>query len=474
MRNRKSFTFTVLLLVADALAILAAYTVAYILRVRFNGAPITHFIPARDYFANLLLLVPFILIFFSVIGTYSSSQRLFAKTWRVIFGAFGALMFMLLVNFFSINPIFPAKMVAVYGLVFSLLFLAFERAILYFAKYLRYRHNIGSEKVLLVGTEKETRKTAQSLANSIARKSSGYELIATIGAASGFSRAKEYKSLSSFRNFAKTNPTLIIQLATKKYPSVDAELLNFAQKNYIDFKFVPREVSELTERVETELFLGSTLVLDVMPTPLEGWGRIAKRALDVAISGAFMLIFSWLYLIIAVINRLVFGHVFFHQTRLTRGDKKFELYKFQTVRNDLNGLTPEEAFAKLGKPELAKTYRANGDKLENDPRYGAWARFLRKTSLDEMPQLWNVFLGDISLVGPRALIPQELDEYEKKYQILNVKSGLTGLAVVSGRRDLPWDERRRLDIYYVQNWSFALDIQILFKTVWMVLSGRGV
>ena len=85
-----------------------------------------------------------------------------------------------------------------------------------------------------------------------------------------------------------------------------------------------------------------------------------------------------------------------------------------------------------------------------------------------------MFRGDISLVGPRALIPEELDEYEKKYQILNVKSGLTGLAVVSGRRDLPWNERRKLDIFYVQNWSFALDIQLLFKTFWLVVTERGV
>lgn len=473
MKNRKSFTFTLLLIAADALAVLGAYSVAYILRTRFNGAPITHFIPARDYFANLLLLVPFILLFFSVIGTYSLSQRLFAKTWRVIFGAFGALMFMLFVNFFSYNPIFPAKMVAVYGLIFSLIFLAIERAVLYFAKYLRYRHNIGSEKILLVGLERETAKTAQNLASTVARKSSGYEIVATVGAGE-ISRVKKYKTLANFRSFAKIGPTLIVQLATKKQPNVDQDLLEFAQKNYLDFKFVPREISELTDRIETELFLGSTLVFDVKPTPLDGWGRVAKRLLDVAVSGAFMLVFSWLYLLIAIVNKIVFGHVFFHQTRLTRGDKKFELYKFQTVRNDLNGLTPEAAFAQIGRPELAKIYRANGDKLDDDPRYGGWARLLRKTSLDEIPQLWNVFRGDISLVGPRALIPEELDEYEKKYQILNVKSGLTGLAVVSGRRDLPWNERRKLDIFYVQNWSFALDIQLLFKTFWLVVTERGV
>jgi lipopolysaccharide/colanic/teichoic acid biosynthesis glycosyltransferase len=170
---------------------------------------------------------------------------------------------------------------------------------------------------------------------------------------------------------------------------------------------------------------------------------------------------------------LVFGKAFFSQNRLTRNDQIFHLFKFQTVRKDLNGLTPEEAFKKIGKPELIKQYRDNGDFLPNDPRYGAWAKFLRKTSLDELPQLWNVFRGDISLVGPRALIPEELNGYHQKHVILTVKSGLTGLAQISGRRDLPWEQRRKLDIYYVQNWSFALDIQILLTTGWQVLTGRG-
>ena len=125
----------------------------------------------------------------------------------------------------------------------------------------------------------------------------------------------------------------------------------------------------------------------------------------------------------------------------------------------------------MGKTELIKKYRENGDKLINDPRYGWFGNLLRRTSLDELPQLINVVKGDISLVGPRALVPQELSAYEKKHAILSVKSGLTGLAQVSGRRDISFDERRKLDVYYVQNWSFWLDIVILLKTIRVVLNG---
>jgi lipopolysaccharide/colanic/teichoic acid biosynthesis glycosyltransferase len=127
----------------------------------------------------------------------------------------------------------------------------------------------------------------------------------------------------------------------------------------------------------------------------------------------------------------------------------------------------------MGKPELAIKYRKNGDHLKNDPRITKIGGFLRKTSLDELPQLFNVLKGNISLVGPRALVPKELNNYPYKNLILSVKSGITGLAQISGRKDISFNERRALDLYYVQNWSFWLDVKILLRTVVDVLGGRG-
>lgn len=461
-----------MLIVGDALAVLAAYSVAYIIRTRLNGAPITHFVPAKTYFEHLLLLLPFIVILFYVIGTYREHQKFLAQVWRLIFGAFGAMFFMIAVSFFSFQPIFPAKMVPIYGLLCSLLFLAIVRGGLYFLKYLRYRKNIGSEKVLLAGVTKQTLPTAKTLSEIIAAQSSGYELIASIGD-ERFAKSS-YKTLAKFVQTGRFSPTVIVQIGNRETPDIDEELLNFAQKNYAEFKFIPREFSDFTEKIEPELF-GSQQVFAVLPTPLSGWGRVAKRVFDLFVSGVFLIIFSWLYLIVWILVKLFSGggSAFFSQIRLTRGDKKFRVYKFRTQFAKFDGTTPEEAFAMIGRPELAKIYRKNGDQLDNDPRITPIGRILRKTSLDELPQMWNVFRGDISLVGPRALIPQELANYEKKYTILNVKSGITGLAVVNGRRDISFAERRRLDVYYVQNWSFALDLQILFKTIWLVLTRRG-
>jgi lipopolysaccharide/colanic/teichoic acid biosynthesis glycosyltransferase len=187
-----------------------------------------------------------------------------------------------------------------------------------------------------------------------------------------------------------------------------------------------------------------------------------------------LILSSPLFVFVAIAIKLSGGgSVFFRQNRLTRFDQKFKVFKFHTQYQKYDGTTPEEAFAMMGKPELAAQYRANGDSLPDDPRITPIGRFLRATSLDELPQLLNVIRGDISLVGPRALIPQELAAYKRRHTILSVKSGLTGLAQVSGRRDLNYDERRTLDVYYVQNWTLWLDIIILLKTIRVVLAARG-
>ena len=143
------------------------------------------------------------------------------------------------------------------------------------------------------------------------------------------------------------------------------------------------------------------------------------------------------------------------------------------MKSEFSGMTAEEAFTKMGKPELIKKYRKDGDYLKNDPRITKFGHFIRKTSIDELPQLFNILKGDISLIGPRALLPGELRDYGDRSLILTVKSGLTGLAQVSGRRDIPFEERRALDIYYVKNWSLTLDLQIFFRTIATVLKRDG-
>jgi len=167
------------------------------------------------------------------------------------------------------------------------------------------------------------------------------------------------------------------------------------------------------------------------------------------------------------------GPVFFRQERLSRFDSKVRIFKFRSHSLRYSGLRPEEAFREMDRSDLLEEYRGSGDHLPEDPRVTAVGRFIRRSSLDELPQLINVVRGDLSLVGPRALVAYELDKYDQKNLILSVKSGMTGLAQISGVSDLSFAERRKLDLYYVQNWSFWGDMVILVKTFWVVLFHQG-
>jgi lipopolysaccharide/colanic/teichoic acid biosynthesis glycosyltransferase len=221
--------------------------------------------------------------------------------------------------------------------------------------------------------------------------------------------------------------------------------------------------------------IGSQPVITISTTPLVGRARLIKRLFDMVFGVVFLVLVAPFMLLIALLIKLndPRGKVFFRQKRLSRYGQTIIIYKFRSIKSQLNGLSPEKAFAKLGRPELSKLYRANGDQLDDDPRITSIGRVLRSTSLDELPQLFNVIRGDISLVGPRALVKNELNQYPDKNLILMIKSGLTGLAQVSGRRNISFEERRRLDVYYIQNWSLLLDIQIILRTILTVILRRG-
>ena len=469
MKGRFSLFFTVLLMIGDALAIVGAYSIAFILRVKISDTPIATAVAADTYLESLLVLLPFVIIIFSITGLYRTvrNDSALATAGKLLLGAFMAMLFMVFIDYFHPSVIFPAKKVPLYGLVISIVFLAIERGILYLLRYLRNRSNVGLPSVLVIGDN----ETAKLLVRDIERPSSSYRLQGVVG--DGRLKWTTYKTFDeAVANFL---PNIIIQVTSTEKPKVDSRILAFAQKNYIDFKFVPSDVNDLSDHVEMELFMGDIPMMSVEPTRLVGWGRFVKRLFDIIASLLAIIILSPIFLLVYIAEKITDPHAsaVFHQIRLTRGDHKFMLYKFRTQYAKYDGTTPEQAFKKMGRPELIKQYRDNGDFLDDDPRVTPIGKYLRRLSLDELPQLFNVLKGDISLVGPRALIPQELNKYEQKHKILNVKSGITGLAQISGRRDLPWEQRRKLDVYYVQHWSFALDIQILFKTVWQVFTSRG-
>jgi len=194
----------------------------------------------------------------------------------------------------------------------------------------------------------------------------------------------------------------------------------------------------------------------------------AKRTLDIFISATALILLTPLMLLIALLIRLESpGPVFFRQIRLGRYGKPFIMYKFRSMRCNAQEL----------QPLLMHMNEKQGGafKIRHDPRMTRIGRFLRKYSLDELPQLFNVLKGDLSLVGPRAMAPYDVNRFDdvSYYRRFAVPQGCTGLWQVSGRSNLTFEEWMRLDLYYVDNISFWLDIKILLKTIPAILKGDG-
>lgn len=476
MKNSSSLVYNVILIIGDFLALLAAFVGAYILRVTLDNRPLVEAVPAKTYLGIFLTLLPLWIIIFALLGLYNSAiyEKRFSELGRLLIGSFIGLLFVVFWDFISSTPVFPARLVPIYGFLLAFVFLVIFRNLARWVRTLLFGYGIGITNVLIVGDTQLSKELVDSLVDS---RHSGYQVVGLIGSPK---HAEEYPHIPVFPSFSEALEKLgsghihgIIQTELYHDEAKNQEILSHAQSHHTGYRFTPGNSELFVGNIDVELFRSSIPVIAVHQTALFGWGRVVKRLFDLLLGGILLIIASPFMLVIAILNKLINGGVFFRQTRLTRFDQEFKVFKFQTPRTAYNGITPEEAFEKMGKPELIVKYRANGDFLPDDPRFGKFGRFLRRTSLDELPQLFNVMKGDLSLVGPRALVPEELHKTDKRHAILSVKSGLTGLAQVSGRRNISFEERRQLDVYYVQNWSFWLDIVILLKTVRAVLSGSG-
>ncbi|MDL2363312.1 MAG: sugar transferase [Patescibacteria group bacterium] len=477
MKNNTSTVYNVALVIGDALAITAAFVAAYILRVTVNHEPISASVTSYNYLKALVSLLPFWILIFGLLSLYRSRvyDNRFSELGRLLVGSFIGILFVISYSYVSNTPIFPARLVTIYGFGLAFSFVFLFRTIARGIRRELFNYGYGINNTLIVGDTPTTQRLIDALGNT---KVTGYRLFGVVGGVKH--QLKKDAPYTQYRSFAEAVEQLerkqihtIIQ--TEFYPEMDKndEILTYSQEHHVAYRFVPGNSELFVGNIEVDLF-HSVPIIAVHQTALIGWGQVVKRVSDVVFGGFLLLIASPIMLVVALFVKATDGGpIFFRQERLSRYDQPVRIFKFRSNNLRYNGLNPEEAFTKMGKPELIKEYRSNGDSLPKDPRVTAVGRFIRRTSLDELPQLINVVRGDISLVGPRALVAYELDRYAQKNLILSVKSGLTGLAQISGVNDLSFEERRKLDLYYVQNWSFRNDIVILVKTIWVVLFHKG-
>lgn len=470
MKSNASLLYNMFLVAGDFLALVAAFVGAYLIRAQ-SATPVAHPISGHTYVLVFLAVLPFWILIFALLGLYNSTiyERRFSEAGRLFMGSFIGMLFVIFWNFLSVNPIFPAKLVPIYGFVLGFVFLVLFRNIARLVRTELFGFNIGLTHIVLVGTNIVTRELVESLVDS---RHSGYKILAVVGDKRqvGNHPILTYPNFKQFLESSPNNLHGIIQTELYADDARNAEILTYAQEHHVGYRFVPGNSELFVGNIDVELFRSNLPVISVHQTALLGWGRVVKRLMDIIVSGIMLIVTLPLWIIVAAAVKFndPTGPVFYRPKRLTRFGTNINILKFRSMYQKYC-VSPEEGFAKMGRLDLLEQYRKNGDQLPNDPRVTFVGRIIRATSLDELPQLWNVFHGELSLVGPRALDAFEIEQYAKKNQILSVKSGLTGLAVVSGRQGISFEERRKLDLYYVQNWSFWMDVTILIKTIRVVL-----
>jgi exopolysaccharide biosynthesis polyprenyl glycosylphosphotransferase len=480
MRKNASLIYSVLLLLGDFLALITSFAIAYIARVSIDTRPLIEQIPSNEFIKIFIFLIPFWLIIFASLGLYSRFvyENRWRELWRLGVGSLVGMLFIIGYDFVDDpkHTIFPARLVALYALILGFSLLVLIRQSLWQIKKQFYRYGFGVERVMIFGSSKKTRQLAELLSDSAL---SGYKIIAIVGFKEALPKSFQGMHYSSVKEalgkLKRHKIDTIIQ--TKLYESdvTNQKIQESALSHHIDYKLTLSEHDYFSGRTNVQLFQ-NTPILHMSPTPLLGWGRVVKRIFDIILSLLAIIVLSPIFLLIALLILVTdFGPIIYSQTRLTRWGQKIKIYKFRTMKARYSGRQPAKVFAELGRPELIREYRSNRSKVKDDPRVSAIGRFLRRSSLDELPQLFNVLRGQISLVGPRTIPPDEAEQEfrEQSPFILSVKTGITGLAQVSGRSDLSMEERIRLDQYYVQNWTLWLDIKILLKTFGTVLGKDG-
>lgn len=470
--TKKAIRTTTIL--TDILLINLAFALAYIVRYQWQlvlTVPEPFSAPYNSYLGQQLILNLLLILTFSQSNVW---QRRRGEFWidevsRIGYAtATGITLMMAITFFFQPSPF--SRLLLVWALVIIVCLIALARLMRRFILYLLYRKGIGVDRVLVVGSGETGRGVIRTL---LARPDLGYQAIGYLVDGTqenniGLGRIPHLGEYADLAQVLQQQPglhTVFIALPGELHQQI-ARAVEVCQQHDVRAQVVPDLLQLSLNRVEFINMAGIPMlgVRDVRISPLQ---RTLKRALDLGLIAACAIPALVLTAVIAIAIKLESqGPVLYCGERVGRNGKLFKMYKFRSMVVD----------ADAQKAQLMALNEADGPifKIKDDPRLTKIGRILRRLSLDELPQLYNILLGHMSLVGPRPPLPEEVAEYKPWHrQRLSVIGGLTGLWQVSGRSDLTFDELCLLDIYYIENWSLSLDLRILLQTIPYALFGRG-
>ncbi|MAG28613.1 hypothetical protein CL632_00490 [bacterium] len=459
--KRSELIFSFLLIPMDYLMLLAAGLAAYFLRYKTfltDVRPVIFDIGLYEYLGIAAIVALIWLPMFALAQMYSikTTRRLIHEFNRVVLGCSMGLVVIVLFIFFR-HELFGSRFIVLASYLTAIIFVFLGRVIIRNIQRSMFEKSIGIQRTVIFGDD----KTAYNLINFLKRDiRSGYSIVRHF-------RKLDDASLGSLANMAKHDSADIVIHADPNHGRREvSRLYTFCQEHHLDFSYAADVLEAKTSNVEVT-DLGGTPVVHIKKTPLDGWGRIVKRIMDIAFATLALIVLLPILLLLGILIKFDSrGPIFVRLTRLGDGARKFKLYKFRSMVQDAHKM----------KIQLSMfNERRDGPlfKMKEDPRITKIGKFMRKWSIDELPNFINVIYGELSLVGPRPHEPEEVGKYiGQQKRLLNIKPGVTGMAQISGRSGLSFEEETRLDLFYIENWSFWLDVQILLRTPFVVIRGK--
>jgi exopolysaccharide biosynthesis polyprenyl glycosylphosphotransferase len=439
----------------DVFCLLAAFLLALFARFRFE----TSTIDVRWYWVSLGVFVGVDISYLYLRGMYDDGHVTADRTVVVIDGLVYATFLYLLIAYLVKNTLF-SRLTLAYFLFLSLVFqVVLERTVVAVRSH-RYAHGLDLMPTIVVGAVEDL--AAVGLDAPGLQRGLGMQLL---HAEAGTVAVKSFGQLEA----ALAGGTARAVLLASSLPDI-SQVVEMCLRRYVTVYALGGTVRTLPYPSDV-LFVNHTPLLRVRDLLIVGVGARIKRIMDSLFSSLGLVILSPLLLTIAVLVKLTSrGPVLFGHRRLGEGGTPIRVYKFRSMIADAEVRLQEVLAAD---PPLRAEYEATY-KLRDDPRVTPLGRWLRRTSLDELPQLVNVLRGDLSLVGPRPIVADEIAKYgPASAAILRVRPGVTGLWQVSGRSDVDYAERVRLDMEYITHWSLWLDLRILAATLPAVLRRKG-
>lgn len=443
--------------------VLLAVSLGYFLRYEVETIPVLFDLSYGEFLKLIIIAAPFLHVLFALNGLYAQkSTRSFVREIAKVGIAVSAGLMIVVILFFFNRNLFPSRLIILMGWIFTIFLVSLSRGVLLSIQRQLLATGSGRHRLFVISGINPSRiiKEIQTDSNL------GYEIVAS----------KQY-SPQLLRDIETTHRLNRIDELLQTDPELPNEqvlsLVNLCEELGIKFNYLPSILETHRTNIETDV-IGSMPVIRLRATKLDGWGKVVKRIMDILVAGVCLILFSPVFILISLLIKLDSrGPVFFHQRRGS-SFHNLEFYKFRSMHIEFSEGT--EAGDRIRQElELRNVREGPYVKIKNDPRVTKVGRFLRRTKLDELPQLWHILRGEMSLVGPRIHMVKEVEKFENQYKkIFIIKPGATGLAQINqfSNPQLPFEEEIKLDLFYIENWSLWLDLHIIFKTFVLLLTKR--